>query len=100
MSKRSKKYMPKYLKKVRSHEVRAKKKESFQRALNDCAKCMFSSIKKCVAYHKVAYSALYTLFTRGEEYTGSGGANKVLSIDNDNGCQDFFFFQPMPTRFT
>ena len=53
--------------------------ESFKRALIDCAKGRFSSIKKCAAYHKLAYSTLYTLFTRSEEYKGSGGANKVLT---------------------
>ena len=82
-SKRPKKYMTKYRKKVKSHELRAKKKESFKRALIDCAKGRFSSIKKCAAYHKVAYSTLYTLFTRGEEYKGSGGANKVLTIEEE-----------------
>ena len=82
-SKRPKKYLTKYRKKVKSYEERLKKKESFNRALKDCAKGRFSSIKKCAAYHKVAYSTLYTLFTRGEEYKGSGGANKVLSIDEE-----------------
>jgi hypothetical protein len=60
-----------------------KKKGSFQRALKDCAKSGFSSIKKCAVYHKAAFSTLCPLFTRGGDYKGSGGANKVLSIDEE-----------------
>ena len=63
-SKRPKKYLTKYRKKVKSYEGRVKKKESFHRALKHCVKGRFSSIKKCAAHHKVAYSTLYTLFTR------------------------------------
>ena len=71
-SKRPKKYMTKYRKKVKSYEGRVKKKESFDRALKDCAKGRFSSIKKCAACHKVANSTLYILFTMGDKYKESG----------------------------
>lgn len=81
--KRPKRYLTKYRKKVKNYEERAKKKETFEKALKDCARGRFSSVKKCAAYHKVAYSTLYTLFTRGEEYKGSGGANKVLSVEEE-----------------
>ena len=41
-------------------------------------------MEKCAAFHKVAYSTLYTLHTTGAEYKGSGGSNKVLSLEEEN----------------
>ena len=72
--KRPKRYLTKYRKKVKNCKERAKKKDIFEKALKDCARGRFSSVKKCAAYHKVAYSTLYCTpsspgarSTRGQE---------------------------------
>ena len=77
---RPKKYMTKFRKKTKKNVDRKIRKNMFARALADCARGRFSSITKCAAFYKVPYSTLYTLFTTGAEYKGSGGANKVLTL--------------------
>ena len=72
--------MTKFRKKTKKNVNRKIRKNMFARALADCARGRFSSITKCAAFYKVPYSTLYTLFTTGAEYKGSGGANKVLTL--------------------
>ena len=81
---RPKQYMTKFRKKIKKTDDKLKKKERFAKALADCNAGRFSSVQKCAAFHKVAYSTLYTLHTTGAEYKGSGGSNKVLSLEEEN----------------
>ena len=75
--------MTKSRRRAKKKEEKQIKKNKFGEALRDCEKGTFSSIKKAAAYHKVPYTTLFNLFTKGDTYQGSGRQFGCLSSSEE-----------------